>query len=104
MHDVALFHWVVKYQDCRLGTTKKSLMVGHQTSFLVRGWGLGTRLLLCDNTMILLDTFTLALHGTISQLCKHKAGFVTDDDKASHDKSHSNTTVMDSGHYIDSCC
>ena len=54
--------------------------------------------------MILLDTFTLVLHGTISQLHEHKAGFVTDDDKASYDKSHSNTTVMDSGHYIDSCC
>ena len=43
LHDVALFHWVVQYQDCRLGTTKK-LLNGHQTLFLVRGWGLGMRL------------------------------------------------------------
>ena len=37
------FHWVVRYQDCWLGTIKKSLN-GHQTPFLMRGWGLGMRL------------------------------------------------------------
>ena len=42
-HDVALFHWIVQYQDCWLSTIKKVLS-GHQTLFLVRGWGLGTRL------------------------------------------------------------
>ena len=42
LHDMALFHWVVQYQDCGLGTTKK-LLNGHQTLFLVRGWGLGVR-------------------------------------------------------------
>ena len=31
---------------CWLGTTKKSLN-GHQTPFLVRGWGVGTRLVKC---------------------------------------------------------
>ena len=41
LYDVALFHWAVQYQDCWLSTTKFN---GHQTLFLVRGQGLGTRL------------------------------------------------------------
>ena len=61
LHDVALFHWVVQYQDCRLGTTKK-LLNGHQTLFLVRGWGLGMRLL-CDMTSYIYhDTVTIVEH------------------------------------------
>ena len=37
-----VFHWLVQNQDCWLSTTKKSLN-SHQTLFLVRGRGLGTR-------------------------------------------------------------
>jgi len=33
---MALFHWLVHNQDCRLSTTKKSLN-SNQTLFLVRG-------------------------------------------------------------------
>ena len=45
-HDVALFHWPglfsIKTADS-IGITKK-LLNGHQTPFLMRGRGLGTRL------------------------------------------------------------
>ena len=41
-----LKHRVVQYQDCCFGTTNK-LLNGYQAPFLVRGWGLGTRLRIC---------------------------------------------------------
>ena len=43
LDDVVLFHWIVHNQDCWLSTSKK-LLNSHQTLFLVRGWGLDTRL------------------------------------------------------------
>ena len=48
LDDVAQFQWIVQNQDCWLSTTKK-LLNSHQTLFLVRGWGLGTRL--CSTTL-----------------------------------------------------
>ena len=45
LYDVVLLHCLVQNRNCWLGTTKKELN-GHQTLFLVRGWGLGTRLYL----------------------------------------------------------
>ena len=43
-HAWILFHWIVQNQVCWLSTTKK-LLNSHQTLFLVRGRGLGMRLL-----------------------------------------------------------
>ena len=48
--------WLMAF--CWLGTTKKSLN-GHQTPFLVRGWGLGTRL---TNDMLKMSTLVKGLH------------------------------------------